>query len=214
MKFKKIILDILFPISCLGCCQSNVWLCEECQNKIQINKDLFQPINFSPSYIDGFFVSADWEDKILKDTVHRFKYGFAKELAEPLSKLMIKKIYKLNIELKNFVIFPVPLHRRRLAWRGFNQAELLASFVAEKFNLELNNNLLIRKKYTSPQTKLNSKKRKVNILNAFEIKKSVSFENILLIDDVITTGATINEIARVLKNNGTKKVFGIALARG
>ncbi|MCG2686563.1 ComF family protein, partial [Candidatus Parcubacteria bacterium] len=167
---------------------------------------------------DGFFVSADWEDKVLQDAIHKFKYNFARELAEPLSKLMIKKITELNTELihelKNFVILPVPLHQRRLAWRGFNQAELLAQAVAQEFGLQINNNLLIRKKYTSPQVKLKSKDRNKNIQGAFEIKSNLIFKNILLIDDVITTGATMNEIARILKNNGAKKVFGLAIARG
>lgn len=218
-KIKKFILDILFPINCLSCGKDEVWLCEECQNKIQVGKSLFEKINFSPSYVDGFFIAADWEDKVLQDVIRMFKYNFVQELVHPLSYLLIQKIYELEknfINLKNYVIVPVPLHQRRLAWRGFNQAELLSQFVAKEFDLEINNNLLIRKKYTSPQVRLKSKKRQANISGAFELncRNTAMPRFCLLIDDVITTGATMNEIARVLKNSGVKKVLGIALARG
>lgn len=218
-KIRKIILDILFPIECLGCGKSDVWLCNECFQKLPLNKNYFEPLDFLPSYLDGFFIASDWENKILQDVIHKFKYNFVQELSEPLSDLLIKKmelIFEIYDELRNFILIPVPLHKRRLLWRGFNQAEILAQPVAEKFQMELDNNLLKRVKNTSPQVKLKSEQRAKNIQGAFGLncRKVAMPRSYLLIDDVITTGATMNEIAKVLKENGAKRVWALALARG
>jgi ComF family protein len=122
---------------------------------------------------------------------------------------------------------PVPLHKRKLRERGFNQAELLAKEVAEYFSLSLETKALIRKKYTPPQVRTkNHKARRESLKNAFEIssiftKKCIS-ENtnflkekiIILIDDVTTTGATLFEAAKVLKRAGAKEVWGLVVAKG
>ena len=219
---RKFILDILFPIECLGCGKEGVWLCEECFKGLPLTKGYLAPIDFSPSFIDGFCIASDWENPLLQNMIHKFKYNFIQELAGPLSKLLIKKltvVLEVYPELKDFILMPVPLHRRRRAWRGFNQAELLALQLAKKFDLKLDSDLLKRVKNTSPQTKLRSKDRTKNIKGAFGLKRKGSlnagiFTNVLLLDDVITTGATMNECARILKSNGIKKVYGLALARG
>ncbi len=246
MQIKKFILDILFPVKCLNCGKQDVVLCEKCFEKLLINESIFESIDLSPSYLDGFFIASDWENKILQNAIHKFKYSFVQELTKPLAKLLIKKINLLkqnSVDLKDFIIVPVPLHKRRFAWRGFNQAELLAKLLSKEFKMKFNNNLIKRKKYTLPQVKLKSKDRNKNIQGAFELVGSIALrgaivfkplnkvfteitnrlhprgveptpENILLIDDVITTGATMNEMAKVLKNNGVKKVLGLAIARG
>jgi len=242
---RKLILDVLFPIECLGCGQENVWLCEECLNKLEITKGYFIPNDYKPSDIDGFCIATDWENELLQEVIHKFKYNFAQELAEPLGGLLIKKlagVLEVYPELRVFEIVPVPLHRKRLAWRGFNQAELLAQEVANKFDMQLNKSVLKRIKNTSPQVKLKSEMRAQNIAGAFGVlvgcgknfplltKEGVRGSLIkdlphpslllikerryLLIDDVITTGATMNECARILKENGAEKVYGLALARG
>lgn len=109
----------------------------------------------------------------------------------------------------------VPIHPRKLKLRGYNQAELLAK--ALSFNLGLPcMDLLSKKKETKPQSKLNREERLKNILGVFEPKPSIMVfgKRILLVDDVITTGATASECARVLKKMGAEKVYVLALARG
>jgi len=252
-KIHKLILDILFPIECLGCKKDDVWLCNECLEKLPVNNSDLQHIDLKPSYLDGFFVASEWENKLLQDVIHKFKYNFAQELAEPLSKLLIKRIHELIHELKDFVIVPVPLHKKRYIWRGFNQAELLAHELAHELGMKIDNKIVSRIKNTSAQVKLSGKDRRKNIQEAFGcrdapvgrlshgmrlsppfqggvartptersgvgvrdgvVNKSLIGEVYLLIDDVITTGATMNECAKVLKNSNAEKVYGMALARG
>lgn len=216
-KIRQLILDILFPIECLGCGQADVWLCENCLKKIPLNRDDdWRKLDLEPSFLDGFFVAAEWESKTLQEVIHKFKYNFAQELAPALSELLIKKMADISAareELKNCVIVPVPLHKKRFAWRGFNQAEILASGLAQHFDLRMDNNLVRRVKYTKPQVKLSADERAKNIKEAFNVVKQIP-KNILLVDDVITTGSTMNEIAKVLKQNGAEKVYGMAVARG
>jgi len=110
---------------------------------------------------------------------------------------------------------PVPLHPKRLRERGFNQSLLLARQVAHRLNGELDFSSLVRPKYTTPQTTLSKKERQKNVQNAFRLKAPdvVSKKNILLVDDVATTGNTLNECARVLTLGGAKAVFCVTLAK-
>lgn len=109
----------------------------------------------------------------------------------------------------------MPLHWSRFNWRGFNQAEKLAEVLAKKWALSVNVDLLERKKLTWSQAKLSKQDRLNNILNAFRIKRNSDLKekNILLIDDVWTTGTTLNQCAVVLKQAGAKWVWGLTLAR-
>ena len=219
-KFYKLLLDILFPIECIGCKKEEVWICKECLEKIEINKKGLQKPDVFPSELDGFFVASSRKDKILEEMIEKFKYRFSQELSEPLSKLLIKKvewIFENSLLNENLLIIAVPLHKKRYNWRGFNQAELLCKKVCKKIDLEFDNNLVKRIKNTKSQAKQkNKKEREENIKDAFEIMKNVniSVKNVLLIDDVITTGATMSEIAKVLKKNGVLKVYGLVLSRG
>ena len=122
---------------------------------------------------------------------------------------------------------PIPLHKKRLKNRGFNQAELLAKEIAEHYSLCLETEILKRKQAIIPQAKIkNHKARRANIKNIFEIdpkftKKCVvkkqnllKDKTIILIDDVTTTGATLSEAAKILKRAGTKEVWGLVVAKG
>jgi len=113
------------------------------------------------------------------------------------------------------LIMPVPLHKKRLRWRGFNQSELLAKGIKKYFNLDLRLDELIRTKHKKPQTKLSGRKRKENVKGCFFWKGDwLDGKNIILVDDVITTGSTLNECAKVLKENGAGEVWGLVVARG
>ena len=117
-------------------------------------------------------------------------------------------------ELREVTLLPIPLHKKRKAWRGFNQAELLAEILAENFNVDLRGDLLKRIKNTKPQVGLKSLKRAENISGAFQVMGEARGQTFLLLDDVITTGSTMNECAHVLKQAGADKVYGLAVARG
>jgi len=125
------------------------------------------------------------------------------------------------------MVIPIPLHKRKLHERDFNQAELLAKEVAKQFSIPLENGILKRNQFTFPQAQIKDHKiRRENVKNIFEIErkfvKKCKTENknllqektIILVDDVATTGATLSEAAKVLKQAGAKEVWGLVVAKG
>lgn len=147
--------------------------------------------------------------------IHEFKYNNKDYLGLSLSKLMIDfiKEYNLPMDLIDFVI-PIPLHTTRLRQREFNQAQILSNHIASEFNKNVLSDGLKRIRNTKTQTELEETKRFLNIQGSFLLNENqdVKNKNILLVDDVLTTGATASEAARVLKNGGANIVFVLTLA--
>jgi len=150
-----------------------------------------------------------------------FKYRPIISLQNPLANLMIKFLKETNffsgIDKKNILLIPIPLHKMKRRQRGFNQSELLAKAVASHFSLNFNTKILFRIKNNLPQAKINNFiERKKNTENIFQISNSNLIKNkqIILIDDVYTSGATMQEAARILKKSGAKKIIGLVLAKG
>lgn len=204
----KTLLDLIFPVNCLGCGHSGAFICFNCFEKLPLNN---KPV------LNNLLIASYYQDPLIKQLIHSYKYDFVKDLAQPLGQLMIKKLTQQYI--KNPVLIPIPLHAKRLRWRGFNQAEKLALIIGQKLNIPVVNNLLIRKKYTLPQAKIDNKEqRKINIKNSFQInpnfKNDLKNKNIILIDDISTTGATIKECAKTLKTLKPKTVYGLVIAKG
>lgn len=216
---KKILLNLLFPKSCLGCNREGSYLCPDCLALIDISDRFF----LGNEYLSRLYFATDYENFIVKKLVGNFKYKpFAKDLAKTLSSLII--IYLENLENKpqffenkqDFILVPIPLFKKRLKWRGFNQAEEIAKHLSEFLSLTLNANVLSRVKNTVPQLNLPQDQRKENVKNAFVCKNSEIIKNkiVLLIDDVHTTGNTMNEAAKVLKQSGAHSVWAIVVAKG
>ncbi len=204
---KDFLLDLIFPITCLGCSIEGEFLCSSCLKKIPLNQELPR---------EKLIVAADYQNPLIKESVHRFKYSFIKELSKPLGKIMSQKLINY-ISGDSNVLIPIPLHRKRLKWRGFNQSELLAREIGKELNMPVIDSLLIRKKNTLPQAKIeNAIQRKENIKNVFGISSSFDLtdKTVILIDDISTTGATLKESARVLKPLKPKQIWGLVLARG
>jgi ComF family protein len=151
----------------------------------------------------------------LMNAIQRFKYNSETHLSSSLGTLLSSFARDCIPNPEDFVIFPVPLHRQRLRERGFNQSLLLAKVLASHLGTQLDYLSLIRRKYTRSQTGLGKEERRKNVANAFAITttKILMDKNILLIDDVITTGHTLNECSRILKKSGALKVICLALAR-
>jgi predicted amidophosphoribosyltransferase len=215
MKIKNFFLDLFFPKKCLGCGKSDTYLCTDCFNKIEINPIAEHPDNIG---LNKLISATNYTNPLMRELIKSFKYHFVQELSEPLSQLLIKTLKTFDTSLKvfNFVIIPIPLHEHRLRYRGFNQAELLAKQVANHFNLLIKTNILKRIVPTGPQANIkNINKRKNNIENVFStMSGAVEGKNILLIDDVATTGATLIEAAKVLKSNGAREIWALVVAKG
>lgn len=151
----------------------------------------------------------------VKKIITAFKFSFVDTLAGSLASLMIQAIRQQGLQdyFGKFTLIPVPLHPRRLKWRGFNQSQLLADKLASQLNLPAASGL-IRTKNTKPQADLDRESRKTNITDAFAVAKEVTGQKILLVDDVATTGTTLNEIAKLLKQAHVGEVWAITAAHG
>lgn len=232
IKFKNFILDLFFPKFCLGCSQEGNYLCQDCLSTIDILGYQFCP-GCQKKVIDGkicqsckkfiklngLHFAAPYQNLLIKKMINQFKYQpFIKELKKPLAHLIITHFQlseKRESDFSDFLLIPVPLEKKRLKWRGFNQAEEIAKELTKFLKIPVINNVLFKIKRTLPQVELAAEARKENIKGAFLVKNSekIMRRKILLVDDVYTTGATMNEAAKVLKESGAREVWGIAVAR-
>jgi ComF family protein len=171
--------------------------------------------------LDGVFVCADYSDHVVGELIRKLKYSFARELGEVLGQIACRYAQKLiaeekmgKIKLRNFIVSPIPLHQKRYNWRGFNQAEIIARHLASNLGLHFQETLR-RTRHNTPQAKLDGAARRQNIIGCFSsLEENLSGKKILLIDDVATTGSTLDEAARVLKAAGASKVWGLVIAKG
>ncbi|MBI2037605.1 MAG: ComF family protein [Candidatus Magasanikbacteria bacterium] len=205
--------DCLFPKFCVGCKAEDLWLCDGCAGKIIKIKNTSSSEGKTVAHIDRVMALFDYGENIVSELIKLFKYNYITELTEVFRKI----VNDINIEFddKNFMIMPVPLHARRQRERGFNQSEILAEIFAEKLHLQVNKDLR-RVIFTQQQAALSAEKRLVNLKDAFAfdaVGQAVP-ERVLLVDDVFTTGATMSECAKALKNKGVKTVYCLALAKG
>ncbi len=151
---------------------------------------------------------------IVRDRIHQFKFGRRLEWVPPLVELLQTTYETWGISPPGLII-PVPLHLNRLKERGFNQSALLAKELARRLDLQVSYEILVRKKWTEPQTRLNRAQRLKNVRGAFDAtgRESVRDVKILLIDDVFTTGETLSECARTLKKKGASEVHALTVTR-
>jgi ComF family protein len=147
--------------------------------------------------------------------VHALKYSFVTRSVPALAELMAEAWIHVWDDT-DFLFVPIPLHPRRMKERGFNQASLLARECACLLGCASADDVLLRTRWTPPQTELARKDRYANIRDAFSCPhpEAVCGANILLIDDVFTTGATLQEAARELKTNGAREIRALTLAHG
>ena len=157
----------------------------------------------------------DPEGHPLLEVLQQFKYGRKVALGKPLGRLMAKSGYAHFHNLDLDSIIPVPLHPRRLRWRGFNQSVILAREVGRMWGVPIDPFVLLRTKETLPQTQLPEEERRRNVRQAFTVDptKSLKGKSLLVLDDVYTSGATVNECSRTLVRAGAKKVYVFTLAR-
>lgn len=204
------LLDIVFPKICISCNkEKKTHLCEDCLATVSIN----------PTFLPELFWATSYQEPLVRHAISSFKYPpFLKDLSLPLAFLIVSYFALLNKpqNFTNTILCPIPLHRRKLKWRGFNQAQEIAKHLSQALSIPLYSDILIKTKNTTPQIEFQGIERRINMIDVFEVQlpKLVQNKNILLVDDVYTTGATMREAQKVLQQAGAKKVTGLVVARG
>lgn len=228
------LLNLLFPKRCCGCKRFGSYFCRECILSI-IQAGLVCPACEKPSIggethplcqrkygLDGLWSLGVYKPP-LKQAIQKLKYRFVSQIALSLIDLTVEYLARFTPYFleqirkergKDWIAVPAPLHPKRQKFRGFNQSALLGQLLSKKMGLDYQE-ALKRVRHTRPQVGLESWARTKNIKGAFALAKGqgLTAKNVLLIDDVWTTGSTLKECAYVLKRGGAKKVWAITLAR-
>ncbi len=223
-------IGLLFPRICLSCdellLESEQYLCSSCSNSLKFSED-FCPICGAPKTEEECSVCKTNEflfdkarsvfmfNKVVQNMIHEFKYNEMTRIAKFFGTLSQEYIEKYQPFDHIDYIVPVPLHKVKKRTRGFNQAEYITREISRNMNWKHLPNLVRRKRFTETQTKLNKEQRKKNVSFAFRInpKYEIKDKNILLVDDVFTTGATANSIAAALNKKQVNKVYVFTIGR-
>lgn len=220
------LLDLLYPKKCLSCGKGGNYLCSACRELAAWHNEAkclvcgkraiggyTHPACLGKWGLDRAILLAHYRGPIRK-LVQGLKYKRLTSETDLLVELVLSRLEK--DDLKGFVVVAVPLHFSRELGRGFNQSELLAKGLSGRLGLVYEGDILYRPSKTSPQVELSKQERLDNVRGAFKIMRPGSVKNskILLVDDVITTGATVKECAKVLKRSGATEVWALALAHG
>lgn len=184
-------------------------LCIECRDRIE---ELHAKLDVKLDYVDDLYVSLLY-NRFTKDFIHQYKFNSKSYLFKTFSSYMNKTLSELEIFDYDLII-PVPIHRRKEAIRGYNQSYLLAREIAKYNNKPILKDILIKSKWTREQNKLNLHERRSNLRDSFIVKKEelILKKKILLIDDIVTTGITLESCGKELKENGADKIIALCLS--
>ena len=203
------ILSLIFPQLCIGCGKFNTLLCENCYEKINFYP-LTVELEIKDWSLEEIIVMAQYEG-VTKKLIAALKYQGVKDVSKTLADMIYLATSLPPIE----AIAAVPLHSKRQRQRGFNQATEIALGLSRITQIPFVQ-LLQRTKHSQPQAKVSDKKKRlVHLDNTFAINQTTpDLESVLIVDDVITTGTTLNKCAQVLKQAGIKKIYGLVVAHG
>ncbi len=225
-KSRQFLLDLMFPPRCVNCQTAGSWLCENCWNSLSflngticercgtpVSADQCSQCQSNPlQFIDGIRSASYFEDNPIRPAIHFLKYRNHKAVAAILGQILVDSYQRYDLHAD--VIVPVPLHASRQRERGYNQCELLAHQVGVLLNLRVDAYTLQRVRPTKSQMQLTAMERHQNVVNAFSCRhNSLSGQTVLLIDDVCTTGSTLDACAGALKQSGVASVWGVTLAK-
>ncbi|MFN8453613.1 MAG: ComF family protein [Anaerolineae bacterium] len=227
-KSTQSLLDLLFPPNCIVCKAPKQWLCESCYNQITFivppiclrcgtpgssQGSVCEQCRHNPlQFIGGIRSASYFEDNPIRPAIHFLKYRNHKAVVTVLAKILAQAYQRYGLEAD--VIVPVPLHPVRLRERGYNQSELLAHSLSQELGLSLDTKSLQRTRQTKSQMTLGSNERHHNVAGAFACRGTdLRGQKVLLIDDVCTTGSTLDSCAEALMQNGVASVWGLTLAK-
>jgi len=215
MTFWNTILEAVFPSRCLGCKAPGIDLCRKCLASFP------EPERENKNWVFSLF---DYRHPGVKKTIWLLKYKSKKRLAEVLGEILYEKILVELADLVQFenfqnpLLIPIPLSRERYRSRGFNQSEILCEKIFmfdTNQNLRIENKVLVKTRSTEQQAHIkNRKERLENLSGSFMVKnkEKIKGRNLILIDDVTTTGATLEEARKVLRSSGARKIIAFTVA--
>lgn len=225
------LIDVIFPKKCLGCGRGTSYLCSECmlsqpvflQRCIECGKEAIDGITHSKCKnawtLDGVY--SVWQyTQTIRAAIIKTKFAFAREVAKESVFYLLEHFEKEGVYgFEKALIVPIPLHAKRERWRGFNQSAVVAERLANVLGWEYLEDLIVRRIHKKAQSEIKHKRQRVeNIKNVFCLnqkhdKSALENHNIIIFDDVLTTGSTMREAGKLLKRNGYKNVWGLTIAR-
>lgn len=216
------LLDLLFPKKCVSCGKTGNYLCDKCTSEIEYLQVQICSVCYKAAIggkthprcetrigLDGIVSFCNYKGPV-KKLIKNLKYRFTTDLSGEISDKLAFSSSVLPD--KSWVMLPLPLHKSRENFRGFNQAEILGRIVAQKLNLSFDRSVLKRQLATESQVGLSQKQRKENIDKAFGVMREVRGKSFYIFDDVWTSGATLKSAAKTLKLAGAEYVWGMTLA--
>ncbi len=199
------ILDLFFPKKCLECNISGKYICSSCLKKVKKNG------------WNSNWVYSVWRYRgVIRKAILALKYKYSTDIAEELAIHLSRVLKRENINLDEACLVPIPLHWYRKNFRGFNQSEEVGKLVAKKMDWKFIPDLLIRIKSTIPQAQLTGSARRENLHRVFSLNPNIlisKYPNIILFDDVLTTGSTLLEASKVLREGGAKRIMCLTIAK-
>ena len=222
--FANNLFDFILPRFCCSCktklSVKQDTMCGNCLSKIQRSTSSRLQREYERKFLANKIISEFYspfvfeKDKELQHAIHALKYDKRFPVGIFLGKVLATEIMSSKTNWNFDLIIPIPLHQLKKAERGYNQAYYIAKGVGSKLKVRVSDRAVKRIKYTESQTTMNLNEREENISGAFKIKnqKTVRGKNILLLDDVITTGATISECGKILLEAGATKIYAASIA--
>lgn len=225
------ILDLIFPVECLNCELSGRYLCDRCFDSLKLNET--QPCLFCgretvlkgicslcalDNPLDGIFIATSYDQSLIQKMIWQLKFNYVQGIGHDVARIIAKYLKKQHIlellALKEAEIVPIPLFYKRFRSRGFNQASEIAKELSSLDSRLIFNDCLIRQRNTGSQLGHQKMERQLNVRGAFAVKPGfAAAKSAFLIDDVATTGSTLNEAAAALKDAGVEKVYALVLAK-
>lgn len=223
--FFQDLIQVLFPKYCCHCgdilSHANFFICTNCNAQLAPtdffkvkHNELFENLSFIPNLHAATALFYFQKQGVVQSLIHQIKYNRKPEIGIWLGKWLGKLINEHPFDHKIDWVIPVPLHKDKLKKRGYNQVSLFGKAIAQNIGAKLHEDVLIRDKMSDSQTHKNKHERYISVKNAFSVKSGITFENInvLIVDDVITTGATLEGCSKALQNAGAKSISVASIA--
>jgi len=196
---------LIFPKTCLECRKEGKYICEDCLKKVG-------KVGFFKDRLSIFRYEG-----VIRKAIIALKYKYSTEIAKELADICVKNLKSVNLVANNYLLIPIPLHWHKQNVRGFNQTEEVGKLIAKGMNWKYEPNLLIKKISTKPQVGLKGSTRHENLKGVFVISPNhlaiQPSNNVILLDDVLTTGSTLSEASKTLRKAGVKRIMCLTIAK-